>query len=171
MQDGKVSTQQGSSPRMRGAPVRDDGALHVPGIIPADAGSTGLVAAGGGHFEDHPRGCGEHARALRSPCRMEGSSPRMRGAPCRYTAGYRYGGIIPADAGSTRPLPRLGEHVEDHPRGCGEHTAPRFRTGSFPGSSPRMRGAPIRHKTRTDHCRIIPADAGSTHGRRGRNCF
>ena len=45
---------------MRGAPdlLIDLGAR--PGIIPADAGSTGVGGTSPGTVEDHPRGCGEH---------------------------------------------------------------------------------------------------------------
>ena len=51
----------GSSPRMRGARVRQHLDHHVGGIIPADAGST-------------------HRLPLVHLCPSQGSSPRMRGA-------------------------------------------------------------------------------------------
>ena len=51
---------------------------------------------------------------------------------------------------------------QDHPRGCGEHTAPSDAIGCVSGSSPRMRGA-LFIKTQMIHYEgIIPADAGST---------
>ena len=50
----------GSSPRMRGAPQQVHELVHMPGIIPADAGSTKYVPLHCHTDKDHPRGCGEH---------------------------------------------------------------------------------------------------------------
>ena len=84
------------------------GALGVLGqvtggnrIIPADAGSTVLVDEEHPAGQDHPRGCGEHAVTMALSSAMSGSSPRMRGALLDMRVDSRYGGIIPADAGST----------------------------------------------------------------------
>ena len=52
-----------------------------PGIIPADAGSTALGGDPVAEAEDHPRGCGEHIATARYVLHVQGSSPRMRGAP------------------------------------------------------------------------------------------
>ena len=54
------ATGEGSSPRMRGAPVDRLLNARVRGIIPADAGSTLLGVCHTDEDEDHPRGCGEH---------------------------------------------------------------------------------------------------------------
>ena len=52
--------------------------------------------------------------------------------------------------------------TEDHPRGCGEHSPLTTPDQSYPGSSPRMRGA-LPLPAGPVYCRrIIPADAGST---------
>ena len=53
--------------------------------------------------EDHPRGCGEHTRKRNAVSGLLGSSPRMRGAPVVLVLVPLAFGIIPADAGSTRP--------------------------------------------------------------------
>ena len=97
----------GSSPRMRGARMHELFELAVPGIIPADAGSTHFIITVGDVSLDHPRGCGEHWQALTKDSACSGSSPRMRGA--RHTLVYAAHDhwIIPADAGSTRSLPIL----------------------------------------------------------------
>ena len=50
----------GSSPRMRGAHGFRFYDKHLPGIIPADAGSTPSPRRKGRDGVDHPRGCGEH---------------------------------------------------------------------------------------------------------------
>ena len=71
-------------------------------------------------------------------------------------------GIIPADAGSTHPIRNHRRHVQDHPRGCGEHPLDdSWRIGES-GSSPRMRGARFFAHSSLAMMRIIPADAGST---------
>ena len=46
----------------------------------------------------------------------------MRGALVVVCPESAAGGIIPADAGSTKEDPKLKTAVGDHPRGCGEHT-------------------------------------------------
>ena len=51
---------EGSSPRMRGAPVQRCPRGGKGRIIPADAGSTSLYSVTYCCFWDHPRGCGEH---------------------------------------------------------------------------------------------------------------
>ncbi len=175
--------RRGSSPRMRGALTDPEPFPAAVGIIPADAGSTGLEPSACVPARDHPRGCGEHLgviddlrvdrgiipadagsteRAVIEAAGLVGSSPRMRGALEEERRRPPRGGIIPADAGSTQ---RGGiEHcgIRDHPRGCGEHTFVDDIRGAYEGSSPRMRGAPgIRLRVAVRRG-IIPADAGST---------
>ena len=125
---------------MRGTLLVYRGDPSGAGIIPADAGNTlptcrKLILPG-----DYPRGCGEHRLAGQYVWILMGSSPRMRGTllPCSG-CGYA-NGIIPADAGNTL-IP--GSHMfmlEDHPRGCGEHSAITPEAKANQGSSPRMRG-------------------------------
>ena len=50
---------------------------------------------------DHPRGCGEHGDEGMGFSRVQGSSPRMRGARINDFPHICDYGIIPADAGST----------------------------------------------------------------------
>ena len=114
---------------------------HPGGIIPADAGSTSPCRCRGWRRRDHPRGCGEHALTRVMDKLNEGSSPRMRGALCAETYRHACIGIIPADAGSTYVLSECYHLSEDHPRGCGEHTAGYVTALQVRGSSPRMRGA------------------------------
>ena len=174
--------RKGSSPRMRGAQAQKLAERESVGIIPADAGSTDWQAWVLDDDEDHPRGCGEHQPIPDWDATLGGSSPRMRGAPCRQEHEPRIVRIIPADAGSTpacscascpsKDHPRgCGEHnlleawqrySRDHPRGCGEHLLDSAHPLPWPGSSPRMRGAHRRFPGADGTLRIIPADAGST---------
>ena len=137
---------QGSSPRMRGAQSSRLTVLSRPRIIPADAGSTSSTTRWNARYQDHPRGCGEHAVRLIDLCYTEGSSPRMRGAQGGHVLGIPVLGIIPADAGSTSRTWAEDPASKDHPRGCWEHCRQLRIPSTAAGSSPRMRGA--RHEQR-----------------------
>ena len=93
--------RQGSSPRMRGALIDQRLSVRRLGIIPAYAGSTGIHAHSCSCVRDHPRVCGEHARARWCATPTTGSSPRMRGAQYDSASGNLYYRIIPAYAGGT----------------------------------------------------------------------
>ena len=107
---------------MRGAHRHQSVHERHHGIIPADAGSTLRLGKATGVYQDHPRGCGEHSISANVLKTSLGSSPRMRGAPCRINVGGLQIGIIPADAGSTKPYAHALPSFQDHPRGCGEHS-------------------------------------------------
>ena len=112
------------------------------GIIPAYAGNTRPPACYGTCARDHPRVCGEH-------CLI-------------HTVGQTHVGIIPAYAGNTRLQRCQRGRCRDHPRVCGEHCdalPPAFPSA---GSSPRMRGTPMRSVPRFFRSGIIPAYAGNT---------
>ena len=161
----------GSSPRMRGALHPLGRLVDRIGIIPADAGSTASPLALMRSEWDHPRGCGEHPASMCRPRIRTGSSPRMRGALLRAQLHVDHGRIIPADAGSTVSYPVAYLRIQDHPRGCGEHSGGRTCDGDDGGSSPRMRGAqqPLRRQVLGSG--IIPADAGSTPPARATACW
>ena len=134
------TTVSGSSPRMRGKPVRANHLAHSTRIIPAHAGQTRRAFASDNGLSDHPRACGANPVAVSRSTELAGSSPRMRGkhdTALGVTAGNR---IIPAHAGQTVANQETGEINPDHPRACGANvtcTAPPRATS---GSSPRMRG-------------------------------
>ena len=147
---------------MRGAPSAGPRVARSERIIPADAGSTARYRVSVLSAPDHPRGCGEHPCCPRVSYPNTGSSPRMRGAPPCLSIWRAAIRIIPADAGSTlMPLSDMCM-IEDHPRGCGEHSGRVASVLSSSGSSPRMRGAPKQITVPIVAGRIIPADAGST---------
>ena len=138
----RTADEEGSSPRMRGAPFPFFSLRLKPWIIPADAGSTSALPYPDMEVEDHPRGCGEHDDRFVRIMEQVGSSPRMRGAP--------FG------------LDQLSEQERDHPRGCGEHDVGAYPLVTGMGSSPRMRGALDVLVDEVALEGIIPADAGST---------
>ena len=91
-----------------------------------------------------------------------GSSPRMRGTQPGATRQVAQGRIIPADAGNTNADGMALNPKRDHPRGCGEHSAPTVFAQSAIGSSPRMRGTLFELVVEALALGIIPADAGNT---------
>ena len=147
---------------MRGTLGLFGGELAIRGIIPADAGNTRRRVTAFSNAGDHPRGCGEHSLTLHRGSLPCGSSPRMRGTLLPFGhCGHTYG-IIPADAGNTSVGIEYVWLVEDHPRGCGEHSGGRTCDGDVGGSSPRMRGTRGYIGKGVMPIRIIPADAGNT---------
>ena len=116
-----VTSDSGSSPRMRGTPVCCMCNIGTYGIIPAHAGNTKSWAASSSSVRDHPRACGEHARWSARSRPRAGSSPRMRGTLSTVTTVPHMAGIIPAHAGNTCLLYVQHWNIWDHPRACGEH--------------------------------------------------
>ena len=157
----------GSSPHLRGA--RGAQLLQSPphGIIPASAGSTPNLVVQRCEVRDHPRVCGEHGESPDFMEGLEGSSPRLRGALVVPEHDAVGDGIIPASAGSTRPRSRASRASQDHPRVCGEHSGTPDSMPRAKGSSPRLRGAPMRRRRAAMPGGIIPASAGSTDYRNG----
>ncbi len=160
------ASARGSSPLARGLLV-GAGQVHVaPGIIPARAGFTNLVAhpvvAGG----DHPRSRGVYVAVDEQARTATGSSPLARGlhqGRQEHRGGRR---IIPARAGFTR-LGRHGlERHADHPRSRGVYAACDTKKEGPLGSSPLARGLLDHDVDVVPAVRIIPARAGFTRRHR-----
>ena len=156
------NTLPGSSPRMRGTLSSSSLRPRSTGIIPAYAGNTQLIVLGKWNRRDHPRVCGEHFVVVRRGIQIKGSSPRMRGTRSGWRRRFVRLGIIPAYAGNTCLPPDEWPHARDHPRVCGEHYSMKKKEQVLSGSSPRMRGTPLRTYPRTHEPGIIPAYAGNT---------
>ena len=147
---------------MRGTPQRRGRRQRRHRIIPAHAGNTTYVFFSSVSSRDHPRTCGEHrARRFAIAVRL-GSSPHMRGTPCRPASPHSDVGIIPAHAGNTwvKKVCRCGNR--DHPRTCGEHQPISQFVKKTLGSSPHMRGTLLPYNADVYLLRIIPAHAGNT---------
>ena len=157
----------GSSPRMRGKPVRSRRLRARRRIIPAHAGQTNSVPAKRSSHADHPRACGANVMVPSACMLMVGSSPRMRGkrhppSPCNPVMR-----IIPAHAGQTVSNSSRTSARSDHPRACGANLGLDSILSDNDGSSPRMRGKRAGHRLRPRPYRIIPAHAGQTRRRAG----
>ena len=134
------------------------------GIIPACAGSTGVISPNSARRRDHPRVRGEHPGGDDAAGAVEGSSPRARGARTFRDKEYQHEGIIPACAGSTSSRQSRISLKRDHPRVRGEHIR---AIGSAPvvlGSSPRARGAQAAFGSAEEPGGDHPRVRGEHHG-------
>ena len=158
----RIRLSRGSSPRMRGTLRGLTLGLDSPGIIPAYAGNTSFEATFLPDPWDHPRVCGEHSPQAQNLIIAVGSSPHMRGTPLGLGYELARQWIIPAYAGNTRLHHASAQAVRDHPRICGEHDAAADAWVKAAGSSPHMRGTPVRIGVQQSARGIIPAYAGNT---------
>ena len=93
--------QTGSSPRVRGKPVKAARNAWNGRLIPACAGKTPWPPPVRFLPRAHPRVCGENRVETEAMSALEGSSPRVRGKPVSDLAQAGNQGLIPACAGKT----------------------------------------------------------------------
>ena len=119
----EVVSAWGSSPLTRGAlkPLRPTN--HLQRLIPAHAGSTNGFFVMTDAEAAHPRSRGEHVEGRERYNVSGGSSPLTRGAREHTLNNGLHSGLIPAHAGSTRPLTLRSGGTRAHPRSRGEHRA------------------------------------------------
>ena len=98
-----------------------------------------------------------------------GSSPRVRGKPPIALCDAVRARLIPACAGKTRNYRGMGVTARAHPRVCGENTTKPTVGNQTAGSSPRVRGKRESVYRVTASSGLIPACAGKTKSRVGRN--
>ena len=159
----------GSSPRVRGKQIACERIIGTPRIIPARAGQTHWPAIRTIGRTDHPRACGANGiECAHRTCR-HGSSPRGRGKRRRLQRRRGPGRIIPARAGQTSARDMSRNAYADHPRACGANATTAINVSGAAGSSPRVRGKPLRKAGLVTNGRIIPARAGQTPRPRCRN--
>ena len=91
-----------------------------------------------------------------------GSSPRVRGKLVEHFIGSTRGRLIPACAGKTFIGRFLSETFKAHPRVCGENATWGWADVLAMGSSPRVRGKPLRGFFPRPRKGLIPACAGKT---------
>ena len=164
-----IAEAYGSSPLVRGQPLREIPLISHLRIIPARAGPTRWWIPPTSFRADHPRSCGANALITICTCSESGSSPLVRGQRGRTGGTQLHLRIIPARAGPTVRF-ALGQTVsKDHPRSCGANSRVIVYHTNISGSSPLVRG---QQNQMTDYgrtYRIIPARAGPTatvYGRR-----
>ena len=114
----------------------------------------------------HPRAGGENDQGAPDHGWPVGSSPRRRGKLGGKKGDVPKPGLIPAQAGKTCSTSSRRPPQRAHPRAGGENATPAKDSVFLNGSSPRRRGK-LRHcRGRARRRRLIPAQAGKTHGRR-----
>ena len=92
----------GSSPPVRGTRLLDQELRSKLRFIPACAGNTTLRRTLSASPPVHPRLCGEHPLRVKGGIHCRGSSPPVRGTPCRAKETQAMFRFIPACAGNTR---------------------------------------------------------------------
>ena len=115
---------------------------------------------------DHPRVCGEHSMLNAAANASTGSSPRMRGTPCKRPDRRHGEGIIPAYAGNTVSKHARDIPTGDHPRVCGEHRL-HVRTacqshGIIPAYAGNTLGSSVTVSGMRDHPRVCGEHSIST---------
>ena len=138
-------------------------------IIPARAGPTVWPARTASSWPDHPRSCGANLMTAWTYGVANGSSPLVRGQRVDLVLDLALGRIIPARAGPTCDIDTYALDAEDHPRSCGANCSRYLIIMSVIGSSPLVRGQPVRGASERQQFRIIPARAGPTFGSSPRN--
>ena len=154
---------QGSSPRVRGKPIRERREVDRCRLIPACAGKTDHQTHFTQNWRAHPRVCGENPVKHCAEIEPGGSSPRVRGKRIRHRQHFHSNRLIPACAGKTRPSCRASRRAEAHPRVCGENLGELVGGAAFEGSSPRVRGKHHPHQRSRAGKGLIPACAGKTN--------
>ena len=132
----------GSSPRVRGTHIDTARINRHRRFIPAGAGNTLETMKGVNTSAVHPRRCGEHYIGYEITDETAGSSPQVRGTPGTVSMYYHVPRFIPAGAGNTCDMLKLGVRDTVHPRRCGEHQRLLKMAFLQYGSSPQVRGTP-----------------------------
>ncbi len=157
----------GSSPRVRGTPLRNVIFRTCYRFIPACAGNAIQSGASPTTMPVHPRVCGERIVCAAGTVSTSGSSPRVRGTLSFPTSREDAERFIPACAGNAGDARRPPVRWPVHPRVCGERYRSLPQPRHVPGSSPRVRGTLHRLQRRVGRWRFIPACAGNANGTTG----
>ena len=152
----------GSPPRMRGKDFFLFYRLFAQRITPAYAGKRLNTKLPRGHFQDHPRVCGEKRFSVSLKLPELGSPPRMRGKAKARLSDSPRPRITPAYAGKRAFICFQRFQHRDHPRVCGEKRKPKALTSKQKGSPPRMRGKASGAGFASVPLRITPAYAGKS---------
>ena len=158
-------TADGSSPRVRGTRSRSTPPSTTRRFIPACAGNASRCPRRGACSPVHPRVCGERDVVILDGVRHVGSSPRVRGTLQEPGQRRPVPRFIPACAGNAGNGGGAVMRATVHPRVCGERSSPLRVTRRPGGSSPRVRGTPLRHAGEARGLRFIPACAGNARSR------
>ena len=173
----------GSSPRVRGRPVKVERGRLPRGLIPACAEQTDFAPGSPAcHVGSSPRVRGRRVAIVETlnplglipacagqthnlPLQMgrPGAHPRVCGADDHDQPTVLGGdGLIPACAGQTSSPSSTPSRPRAHPRVCGADLSGNPKPGAGVGSSPRVRGRPCVGGHHPVGAGLIPACAGQT---------
>ena len=157
-----ITSDGGSSPRVRGTGSRSHNWAYGRRFIPACAGNRAYSRMATPKVTVHPRVCGEQTPAAQGGSPKGGSSPRVRGTARPGSTHARARRFIPACAGN-RAVSNVFKNVDPvHPRVCGEQNEQSVTNRVSSGSSPRVRGTAAFHRSIAISPRFIPACAGNS---------
>ena len=131
---------EGSPPRVRGTAFGKTLSIKSSRITPACAGNRFQTLWRLLPQTDHPRVCGEQAKATIVHHVKHGSPPRVRGTVASVIAMAGDERITPACAGNRWLRSRWTRYPPDHPRVCGEQRDLLLLHNAHRGSPPRVRG-------------------------------
>ena len=89
----------------------------------------------------------------------------MRGKVITLSSQTGLSGITPAHAGKRRFADVAAQHIQDHPRPCGEKLLTNGQMSQEQGSPPPMRGKDCAHNLAQYLARITPAHAGKSYNK------
>ena len=150
----------GSPPRVRGKVTGFHYHARYMGITPACAGKRLCRTHATPITKDHPRVCGEKNVYYELGQQKPGSPPRVRGKADISQNCACFFRITPACAGKSQCNFSIPRTAGDHPRVCGEKSAPERRTHAGRGSPPRVRGKAGPNSAHNMASGITPACAG-----------
>ena len=131
----------GSSPRVWGARFFALKSYADERLIPTCVGSTSSKSVPDILSPAHPHVCGEHPTIGLGIIHLDGSSPRVWGAPSEDVDPGSTARLIPTCVGSTNCKPVSCVTYSAHPHVCGEHNTGVYNREIRDGSSPRVWGA------------------------------
>ena len=157
-----------SSPRRRGSAGTGADPAEGRAVLPAQAGVSQDRPRHHGGWCSPPRAGGGQPDRASAVSRSTWSSPRRRGSAAALRAPGVLEGVLPAQAGVSRPCTSTSTGASSPPRAGGGQPEFRSRVPSEVASSPRRRGS-AGQDGGLGHCwSVLPAQAGvSRRSRRG----
>ncbi len=152
----------GSSPRVWGTLLSHGKIPCRIRFIPTGVGNTAAQLREHRLAPVHPHGCGEHETVSISAAFFDGSSPRVWGTRVKEEPAKAQERFIPTGVGNTEAANTVGDGLQVHPHGCGEHSPVVCGPVASVGSSPRVWGTPQPLPRRCKQTRFIPTGVGNT---------
>ena len=158
-----------SSPRRRGSAAIGGGRRECSRVLPAQAGVSRRCQRRIRRPGCPPRAGGGQPPQPNRPTSSGGSSPRRRGSAVPDDAGAPACGVLPAQAGVSRPAASPTSSRRGPPRAGGGQPLRPMLDALEPLSSPRRRGSAVSRCRVEPQDEVLPAQAGVSRSRRRRS--